>query len=178
MLIDRRLVEAYFILRFAMEIGHGQSAASRPEEPGFGARRCPQSASGGGARCPVCRQPLLRPERPRPGALRDGTAPQRRRYSHQRRRRHLRRVAADLLQGSGHDRRGRACRLAAAAARPQRRAQDLCGGCRLRCQSQSRHPRADHAAMSRRRRNELRHQGPSPQPGTRAGTQKKALGPP
>lgn len=71
-----------------------------------------------------------------------------------------------------------ACRLAAPAARPQRRSQDLCRGRRLRRRSQSRHPRADDAAMPRRRRSALRHQGPSPQPGTRAGTQKKPLGPP
>ena len=176
MTVDRRLVEAYFTLRFGSGSRHGQSAASRPQAPDAGARRRPQSASRDGQRSAVCRQPVLRREGSRSGTLRDGAAAPSPRRPDQRRCRELWRVAADLLQGSGYPCHGRARRLAASAARAEGRTQDLRRGRRVRCRSQGRQPRTDNATMPCCRRGALRHQGPSPQPGTRAGAQKKLSG--
>ena len=85
----------------------------------------------------------------------------------------VRRHPANLLQGPERAADGWARRSAAEPARSQGRPQDLRRGRCLRGRSQSRKPRADDLAMSRRDRGTLRRQGAPAQPGAGAGAQKK-----
>ncbi len=176
--VDALLIEAYLYLRIT-GAAHGEGGKTAgPEERGAGAGWRPQPPSRRHPRCPVQRQPILRPERPGPGALRDGATPSSRRRRHQRGRCSLRRFPANLLQGPGCLGDGRARRSATEPAGPQRWPQDLCRGDYLRRRTQGREPRADDATMSRRDRAALRRQGAPAEPRTRAGAQKKRNNPP
>src|SRR5258708_17731608 len=170
--IDTQYIEAYLYLRF-YRAAHGKGKKARPEERSAVAGRRAQSQSRSRARRPVHRQSILRCQRPRPGALRDGAAPPGPRPSSQRCCRDVRRHPADLLQGPERAADDWSCWSAAEQTRSQERPQDLHrGGC-LRCRSQNRKPRSDDFAMCRCDRNAVRNQGAPAQPGTGAGAQKK-----
>jgi hypothetical protein len=174
--IDIQHIEAYLYLR-AIEAAHGEGKKAGSEERGAGARRLAQSQSRSRPRRSLRQPSILRRQGPGPGALRDGAASPGRRRCNQRVRRGVRRHPADLLQGPERPADGWARWSAAEPARSQGRPQDVRRGDGIRGRSQSRQPRADHLAMSRRDRCALRHQGAPAQPGARAGAQKKRLNP-
>ena len=172
--VDTQYIEAYLDLR-AIEAAHGQGKKAGSQERGAGARRRAQSQSRRHPRRLVRRQSLLRREGPGPGPLRDGAAPPGRRHRNQRGGGDIRRHPADLLQGAERAADGWDCGSAAEPAGPEGRPQDLRRGDCLRSRSQSREPRADDFAMSRRDRGTLWCQGAPAQPGAGAGAQKKRL---
>lgn len=172
--IDTLDLEAYLYLRrFAPRTLHGKGTETRPQTRGAGERRRTQSASRSHSRCLVRRQSFLRCKGSHSSALRDGATASRRWGRNQQGLDQFRRLAANLLQGPAGAPKGRAAWPAAEPARSQGWAQDLCRGCRLRRRSQGRKAKADNLAMSPGDRDTVWHQGPSAQPGARAGAQKK-----
>jgi hypothetical protein len=172
--IDTLDIEAYLDLRsFAYRTMHGKGAETRLQTRGVGEGWRAQSASRGHLRRLVHRQSFLRCKGSDSGALRDGASASRRWGCDQQGLDQIRRLAANLLQSPTDASKGRAAGPATEPTRSQGWAQGLCRGCRVRGRSQSRKAKADNLAMSPGDRDAVWHQGPSPELGARAGTQKK-----
>src|SRR6266853_460313 len=173
--VDSLDIAAYLYLRLSHGARHGQGKAAGSEEPSAGPWRRAQPSPRRRLRFALRQQPVLRPQGPDPGTLRDGASPPGRRRLDHRRRRGLRRLPADLLQSTEHPGGGRARRSDAEPAWSQGRPQGLRRGRRLRHRPQGRKAGADDVGMSARRRGPLRRQGASAQPRTRADAQKKTI---
>ncbi len=125
---------AYFDLRNFIGVGSGEPKArtARPKGRGLGSRWRAQSTSRGHPRSPLQRQPVLRSQGSCSGPIRDGATPSERRHRHQRRRRDLRRLPANLLQSAGCIGWPRPRRLGSATTRTQGRPQNIGGSAFIR----------------------------------------------
>jgi len=177
--VDTEPYAAYLPLQDSIGAGSGEPTAStaRPKGRRLGSRWRAQSTSRGRPRSALQRQSVLRSQGSCSGPIRDGATPSERRDRHQRRRRDLRRLPADLLQSAGRVGRPRPRRVSSTTTRPQGRPQNISGSALIRRGGEGSNSGPYVVASDWHDRRALWTTCPPTKPGARACTQKKIAGP-